>query len=176
MQERARLSRLFAASKKSDRWMNMTSRASMKRLLVSAALGAVLAGPLAGCAAEVINHGYILDETALEKIKPGASVETVLQTLGTPSTVSTVGNKTFYYISQVTTRRVQFLEPKITDQRVLAVYFNKGFKVEKIANYGLQDGEVFDFISRTTPTSGQERSFVRQLFRGLSPNPLMTGM
>jgi outer membrane protein assembly factor BamE (lipoprotein component of BamABCDE complex) len=86
--------------------------------------------------------------------------------LGTPSTVSTVGNKTFYYISQLSTRRVQFLAPRATDQRVLAVYFDKNFKVERIANYGLEDGQVFDFISRTTPSSGQERSLISQLFKG----------
>lgn len=142
-------------------WPRLTAPAS--------AIGvcAILALSLMGCSNEVIPHGYVLDEKALGQVKPGTSVETVLSTLGTPSTVSTVGNKTFYYISQLATRKIMFLEPKITDQRVLAVYFDKGFKVERVANYGLQDGQVFDFISRTTPASGQERSFVRQIFKGL---------
>ena len=38
-------------------------------------------------------------------------------------------------------------------------------KVEKIANYGMQDGVVFDFYSQTTPTGGNELSLVRQLLR-----------
>ena len=79
--------------------------------------------------------------------------------MGTPSTVSTVGNQTWYYISQ-TTSRGQILEPTVVEQRVLAVNFNKNMKVERIANYGLQDGVVFDFISRTTPTGGTELSLV----------------
>ena len=82
--------------------------------------------------------------------------------MGTPSTVSTVGNQTWYYISQTTTQRVKFLEPTVVEQRVLAINFNKNMKVERIANYGLQDGVVFDFISRTTPTGGTELSLVRQ--------------
>ncbi len=55
----------------------------------------------------------------------------------------------------------------MVDQRVLAVYFTRDKKVERVANYGLQDGKVFDFISRTTPTGGAEQGFVRNLFRSL---------
>ena len=51
---------------------------------------------------------------------------------------------------------------------MLVVYFNKAFKVERIANYGLKDGVIFDFISRTTATGGEEQSFVRNLFRGVT--------
>jgi hypothetical protein len=62
---------------------------------------------------------------------------------------------------------VQFLDPKVVDQRVVAVYFTKAKKVERIANYGLEDGQVVDFISRTTPTGGTESSFIRNALTGL---------
>ena len=39
---------------------------------------------------------------------------------------------------------------------MIAIYFDKNRQVRRLANYGLQDGKIFDFISRTTPTSGQE--------------------
>jgi hypothetical protein len=38
----------------------------------------------------------------------------------------------------------------------------------------MQDGKVFDFISRTTPTGGQDKNFLGQLlsgFGGSKPNP-----
>lgn len=54
-----------------------------------------------------------------------------------------------------------------TDQNVVAVYFNKGGTVSRIADYGMKDGKVFDFVSRTTPTEGQEPSFVRNILQGL---------
>jgi outer membrane protein assembly factor BamE (lipoprotein component of BamABCDE complex) len=95
------------------------------------------------------------------------SAEQVLQTLGTPSTVSTVGNKSWYYISQTKSRTLHFMGESVTDQRVTAVYFGNGLRVERIALYGLQDGKVFDFISRRTEAGGQEANFVSQLFRGL---------
>jgi hypothetical protein len=56
----------------------------------------------------------------------------------------------------------------VVDQNVLVIYFNKSFKVERIANYGLKDGVIFDFISRTTATGGEEQSFLRNLFRGVT--------
>ncbi|MDB5557420.1 MAG: cell envelope protein SmpA [Enterovirga sp.] len=129
---------------------------------------AILATTLSGCmVGEDIHHGYVVDERALAQVKPGMSAEQVLQILGTPSTVSTVGNKSWYYISQVKSRTLHFMGDTVTDQRVTAVYFNNGLRVERIALYGLQDGKVFDFISRRTEAGGQDANFVSQLFRGL---------
>jgi outer membrane protein assembly factor BamE (lipoprotein component of BamABCDE complex) len=51
---------------------------------------------------------------------------------------------------------------------VIAVYFDKNRQVRRLANYGLKDGRVFDFISRTTPTSGQEINYVAPLFKALN--------
>ncbi len=96
------------------------------------------------------------------------SAEQVLQTLGTPSTVSTVGNRNWYYISQKSRRTLQFMGEQVIDQQVTAVYFDKNLRVERIALYGLQDGRVFDFISRTTPAGGEESSFLGQIFRGMT--------
>ncbi|KQP51681.1 outer membrane protein assembly factor BamE [Methylobacterium sp. Leaf108] len=144
----------------------------MSRRLVSslarfAVVGLVGLG-VSGCIGEDIRHGYQIDQAALATVKPGMSAEQVLQILGTPSTVSTVGNKSWYYITQNTRRTVLFLGEQVEDQKVTAVYFNAGFKVERVALYGLQDGRVFDFIERTTPSSGADRAFLSQLFRGLT--------
>jgi outer membrane protein assembly factor BamE (lipoprotein component of BamABCDE complex) len=117
---------------------------------------------------EEYTRGFVMDEALIAQIKPGMDVQAVLNILGTPSTTSTVGNRTFYYISQRVRRRFQFQDLTVIDQNVVVVYFNKAFKVERIANYGLQDGVIFDFISRTTATGGEEQSFVRNLFRGVT--------
>ncbi|WP_407522661.1 outer membrane protein assembly factor BamE [Methylobacterium oryzisoli] len=138
---------------------------SLLRLAAAGLLGLSVAGCVIG---EEFRRGYVIDEAAVAQVKPGSSAEQVLQLLGSPTTVSTVGNKSWYYISQNTRRTVMFLGESMQDQRVLAVYFNQGFKVERVALYGQQDGRVFDFISRTTPTSGGEQAFLGQLLRGLT--------
>ena len=87
--------------------------------------------------------------------------------MGTPSTVATLDGEVFYYISQRSERPVAFMNQKVVDQRVIAVYFDKNRQVRRLANYGLKDGKIFDFISRTTASSGADQNFVGQLFRGL---------
>src|SRR6516225_8108569 len=111
-----------------------------------------LALALASCTGETFQRGYVLPEGALEQIPLGASQEQVLLVLGTPSTVATVSGEAFYYISQKAERAISFMRTKVTDQRVIAVYFDRDRKVQRLAEYGLKDGKIFDFVSRTTPT------------------------
>jgi outer membrane protein assembly factor BamE (lipoprotein component of BamABCDE complex) len=144
----------------------------ISKILVRLAAAAAIGVSAAACISEEFQRGYLLDERAVQQVKPGMNGEQVLQTLGSPSTVSTVGNKSWYYISQTSRRPVRFMGESVTDQRVLAVYFDKNLKVERTALYGVQDGKLFDFISRTTPASGQDQNFVGALFRGIgSLNP-----
>ena len=42
-------------------------------------------------------------------------------------------------------------------------------RVQRLANYGLKDGKVFDFISRTTPTSGNELNYLGYVFAITKP-------
>lgn len=127
---------------------------------------ALLALPLAACGTfeENFQKGYIVPEGALEQIPMGASQEQVLIVLGTPSTVATVSGEVFYYISQNAKRAAAFMPEKIVDQRVVAVYFDKDRRVQRVASYGIKDGKIFDFISRTTPTAGSDMNFLKQIF------------
>jgi outer membrane protein assembly factor BamE (lipoprotein component of BamABCDE complex) len=150
----------------------MTARRKNRRacrlkltLVTAAALG--LGGCL-GYDGQVI-HGYQLSPTVAEQVKVGASAEQILTLLGTPTTTSTVGGDAWYYITQITNRSLSFLPAKLTDQRVFAVYFTKDKKVERVANYGMEDGELIDFVSRTTPTAGSESNFLKGLLVNLSP-------
>ena len=136
----------------------------------AAAAVALLCAALAGCTGEQFQKGYILPPGALEQIPIGASQDQVLIVMGTPSTVATLNGEVFYYISQRSERKVAFMNQQVVDQRVIAIYFDKNRQVQRLANYGLQDGKIFDFISRTTPTSGQELSYLTPLFKLLSFN------
>jgi outer membrane protein assembly factor BamE (lipoprotein component of BamABCDE complex) len=142
--------------------------ARWRRVRAAAAI-ALLCATLGGClVGEQFQKGYILPPGALEQIPIGASQDQVLIVMGTPSTVATLNGEVFYYISQRSERPVAFMNQKVVDQRVIAIYFDKNRQVQRLANYGLQDGRIFDFISRTTPTSGQELSYLTPLFKLLS--------
>ncbi len=58
------------------------------------------------------------------------------------------------------------MKPQLVEQNILAIYFDKNGVVTQKANYTLQDGKVFDTISRTTPTGGKDLTFLQQLLSG----------
>jgi outer membrane protein assembly factor BamE (lipoprotein component of BamABCDE complex) len=135
------------------------------------AIAIALTLTLGGCGgfgfSETYQRGFVLPEGALEQIPIGASQEQVLIVLGTPSTVATVSGEVFYYISQKTERSVAFMPREVKNQRVIAVYFDKDRRVQRLADYGIKDGKVFDFISRTTPTGGEEFNYLSGIFNVL---------
>ncbi|MEN0040556.1 MAG: outer membrane protein assembly factor BamE [Pseudomonadota bacterium] len=142
--------------------------------LLVATLTASLALTACNPSRQVYTHGYQVNDDALALVPEGSSRDQVLLTLGTPSTTQTEGDgsETFYYISQKKERPVAFMAARVVDQRVLAVDLDTNDQVERIANYGLKDGKVFDFVRRVTPTGGKEISFVGQLLRAAgSVNP-----
>jgi outer membrane protein assembly factor BamE (lipoprotein component of BamABCDE complex) len=132
----------------------------IRSVLLATAFAAAAA--LTACGPPPLQHGYVLAENALEQVPIGSSREQVLLVLGTPSTTSALSGETYYYISQTVEVR-PVMGRSIRDQRVLAVYFDSDGNVREFANYGLQDGRVFDFISRKTRTGGAEVSLVAQL-------------
>ncbi len=152
----------------------------MRRRLVQsfarlALLGLTGAG-LAGCVGEELRHGYQIDQAALATIKPGMSPEQVLQILGTPSTVSTVGNKSWYYISQNTSGRSCSWASRSRTRRSRRSTSPPASRSSAWRSTACRTAGVFDFIERTTPTSGADRAFLSQLFRGLTRyEPFGTG-
>jgi outer membrane protein assembly factor BamE (lipoprotein component of BamABCDE complex) len=143
----------------------MRPRAGDARKVLAAVL--VLGLPLGGCFSETYHKGYVIPEGALEQIPIGASQEQVLILMGTPSTVATVSGEVFYYISQRAERRVAFMQQNVVDQRVVAIYFDRNRRVERLANYGYRDGRLFDYVSRTTPSGGAEVNYIGGMMKGL---------
>jgi outer membrane protein assembly factor BamE (lipoprotein component of BamABCDE complex) len=136
--------------------------------LLTAAVGLMLGG-CGDTFTQVYRRGYVVPEGALEQIPLGATQDQVLIVLGTPSTVATVSGEAFYYISQRAEQKLAFMPQTVTSQRVVAVYFDKDRRVERLANYGLKDGRIFDFISRTTPSGGAELSYLSYVFAITKP-------
>ncbi|CDZ37308.1 SmpA/OmlA domain protein [Neorhizobium galegae bv. officinalis] len=142
--------------------MTFLSKTAMAMVVASIAVS--------GCTSmqigDTMYNGYVVDQKSLELIPVGSSREQVLLTMGTPSTTATFDTEVFYYISQKRTRAAAFMKPKIVDQTVLAIYFDKEGVVARRANYTMQDGKVFDTVSRTTPTGGRDLTFLQQLLSG----------
>lgn len=126
---------------------------------------------------ETYHSGYVPPPNAVEQVPIGASREQVQIVLGSPSTTAEYDGEVYYYISQTRKRPVAFMNRKVVDQKILAVYFNKKNEVDKVANYGIQDGKIFDYVSQTTPTGGKDQGFLEQVLTGtvgMGTNPFGT--
>jgi len=145
-------------------------RRGMRDLALGALMPALLAGAvlISACSEQVTKHGHLFRESDIAQVQPGMGQEQVKLVLGTPTTTTTYGNGSAYYYISSTSKRTAFMKGNEVDRQVLAVYFSPAGTVDRVANYGLKDGKVFDFVSRTTPApGGKEDGIFKQLFRNL---------
>jgi outer membrane protein assembly factor BamE (lipoprotein component of BamABCDE complex) len=143
------------------------------RLVRAAAAASLAALAVAGCGEQIIKHGHQFNANDVQQIQPGMTQEQVKLQLGTPTTTATINNGAAYYYISSTASQVAFLKEKEVDRKVLAVYFNPMGSVDRVADYGLKDGKVFDYISRKTPApGGKDDGILKQLFRNLGTRQL----
>ncbi|MEM8664911.1 MAG: outer membrane protein assembly factor BamE [Pseudomonadota bacterium] len=127
-----------------------------------------MAATLAACnTGETFTRGQKVTPDQLEQVPVGSSKEQVLLALGTPTTTGLADGEALYYISQTSRRALAYQRPSVKDRRILVVYLDGNEEVREIAEYGLKDGRVFDYLSRRTPTGGSDLAFISQILGGL---------
>ena len=118
---------------------------------------------LTGCATNVYNHGYTFEQSDIATIQINQSTETdVITELGSPSSRSDFGEKTIYYISYKS-EKVAFFDPKVIEQRVLAISFDKNNIVSKIVEYTLDDHNQLAFSEDKTEIHGNTLTPIEQI-------------
>jgi outer membrane protein assembly factor BamE (lipoprotein component of BamABCDE complex) len=128
----------------------------------------------AGCSTTTIKHGHQFNETDVNQVQAGMSEDAVKMALGTPDTTSALpGGNAYYYISS-TRKQAAFFKPEEVDRKVVAVYFNQVGSVSQVANYGMRDGRVFDYVKNETPAHMRDKSFISRFFRGVGPKTKIT--
>lgn len=144
-----------------------TPRSRRSRLKSILATYCVLA--MAGCAAVTDKHGHHFNEGEVQQVQPGMTQDAVRMALGTPDTTSTVtGGNTYYYISS-TKKQTAFFKPDEVDRKVVAVYFNQVGSVDKVAHYGLKDGQIINYNTNETLAHTRDKNLISRFFRGVGP-------
>ncbi len=136
------------------------------KILRNILLMSVLCTPLIACDYVQESKGYRLDPEQLAKVEPGvADKDAVVETLGSPSSISTFpdNGEAWYYISR-TTEHMAFLEKTVLEQNVIVVKFDENDVVEVVKNYDKEDGQDIEIVERTTPTGGNKLGFFEQIF------------
>ncbi len=134
---------------------------------VPALAALALAMVLAACTPTVIQRGHAVDDEEVARIEVGQSTEQdVMRLLGSPTSASSFGERTWYYVSK-RTENIAFMRPETTDQKVVAISFGDDGKVTEVRRLGLEEASAVDPASRKTPTAGQNITFLQQLFGNL---------
>ena len=141
-------------------------------VFVAAALG--LSAVMAGCTPLTSYSGFQAIEARPADMKVGEdSKSTLMEKLGSPSTISTFAPNTWYYVSQ-TTDRVAFYMPRVIKRDVIAIKFNPADeKVASVNTFTLKDGKVIAYNGRETPTRGREMTILEQLLGNVGRGGLL---
>jgi outer membrane protein assembly factor BamE (lipoprotein component of BamABCDE complex) len=137
------------------------------RALRVAAGAALLALALTACSETVTVRGHQFQESDLQRVTKGMGQDQVRAALGSPTTTAAVGTGSAYYYISSTEGQAAFFKPTEKDRKVLAVYFTQMGSVDKVAQYGLKDGKVFDYVKNETPAHARDEGILKALFRNL---------
>ncbi|HVT50726.1 MAG TPA: outer membrane protein assembly factor BamE [Dongiaceae bacterium] len=137
------------------------------RKITLAALSGLALTVLGACSPIIQQEGNVPDPDQVVQINPGVDDKNrVTQLLGSPSTISSFQDRTWYYISR-RTEQTAFLDPKVVDQEVLAITFTDQNIVEDMKVYGLENGRMVAMNDQVTPTYGNNLTLVQQLLGNL---------
>ena len=141
----------------------MTRSLSPRTVRRLALAGCILPLVLAGCQPIIANRGNMLDEERITQVKAGSSSKNdVFEALGSPSTVATFDDNTWYYIGQRTEREA-FFDPVVTDRKIVLVRFDDSDHVKAVEQIGLDQAVAVNPLEDKTPAAGREFTFMEQL-------------
>jgi outer membrane protein assembly factor BamE (lipoprotein component of BamABCDE complex) len=112
-------------------------------------------------------RGHAVEEEALAQITTGVSSRADVEALiGSPSYTGTFDSNTWYYMSAVTRQRPG-RTLSVEDQRVVAITFSQAGIVQDIKRVGMEEGRDVAVVNRITPSPGNDRTVLQQLFGNL---------
>lgn len=118
---------------------------------------------LAACSPKVDQKGYIKLGDLKEGVVIGqTSKQEVMDKFGSPSSQSSFGEETWYYI-QNRKETVGFMKPEVVDQDVTRITFDDKGIVAKIEGYNQDNATEIKSSSRETPTEGHSLGFFEQI-------------
>lgn len=134
------------------------------RKLVRASALILMVGVVAGCVAQIRNHGYVPSEDDLSQVIVGVDTkETVGAVIGRPGTEGLLASSGWYYVrSQFST--LGAFAPKEIDRQVVAISFDANGTVSNIERFGLENGNVVALTRRVTTSNTAGITFLQQLF------------
>ena len=129
---------------------------------------------ISGCAAEISARGNLPTEEKLSQVKPGLTRDQVVQILGSPSSMATFSDQSWYYIGQKV-EDYAFYRPKVLERQVLVIQFDDNGQVSEVARLDKDQGKEIEMVDRTTPAVARDLSIMQQIFGNLGRVPALPG-
>jgi outer membrane protein assembly factor BamE (lipoprotein component of BamABCDE complex) len=105
----------------------------------------------------------MLDGESIKSFEVGVTDRgDIRDALGSPSTQSTFGEETWYYIHNEK-EQAAFFEAEIVDQRVVSFVFDEYGTLAQIENFTEADARDIQMVTEETPTEGHSLTFFEQL-------------
>ena len=145
----------------------------MLRNAAVAALAVSLAG-VAACSPVSSYQGFQAIDQRPADVKVGQDTRSsVLTKLGSPTATSTFDKDTWFYISQLRSQ-TSYYDAKTIRRDVVAIAFDHDTEqVKSVNTYTLQDGRVFAYNGRETPTRGREMTVLEQVLGSIGAGSVL---
>ncbi len=112
-------------------------------------------------------RGHAVPDEVLAQITPGVTGrDDVAALLGSPSASALFEDNEWFYITGITRLRPGRVE-SLEQQQVVVVRFDQRGLVQEVQRLGSEARRDVQFVSRETPTPGNDRTLLQQLFGNL---------
>ncbi len=139
----------------------------MKKLILSSFLF------LCACSSDafITTHGSLPPQSKIEQLEIGDSKQMVLNTLGSPSNVSSLDSNTWIYMAS-TSKKIAFLEPELISRDIVVVEFGANNTIKSISKKDELSGKEVVVATEETSIKGAEKdkNFFEKAFGKLNPN------
>ena len=140
-----------------------------KKFAQTFAMVALISGIMgvSACTPRVQSIGNELDPERLSEITVGEHTRLdVEEILGSPSSMATFGQETWYYVSEKLESKA-FFAAEVVDRAVTIIRFDETGSVAEITNLSQLDARNIEPVDRQTPTAGNELTFIEQMMANL---------
>lgn len=123
---------------------------------------------LNACSSDVfISHcGNMPSEERIAQVQKGQTKDEVLDILGAPSSVITLNQNTWVYMSSEI-KKVAFFKPEETNRDILTIRFNEYNQVADIERLNKEHGKDLAINQNKTETAGNQPGFFEKYFGGV---------
>ena len=119
---------------------------------------------MVGCSPTIETRGLNAENVRFDQIQPGVHTQQhVRDLLGSPSTIPSFDQNTWYYVSKKTAA-TSFFTPEVLDQQVTVITFNNSNIVSDIKTYKGEEAKNIKPVERKTETTGYETGVFREVF------------